>query len=104
VCQITGMNRDRVIAKLREHESELKAAGILHLRVHGSVARGEESRFSDIDLIAEFDTARSLSILDMVGLENRLAELLGVHVDLASAKMLKDQVRERADREAVFAF
>jgi predicted nucleotidyltransferase len=34
------MDRDRAIAKLRKHEPELKAAGIVHLRLHGSLARG----------------------------------------------------------------
>ena len=98
------MDRDRVIGKLREHEPELRAAGIVHLRLHGSVARGEASAASDVDLIAEFDANRPLSLLDMVGLENRLAELLGVRVDLSPAKTLRDTVRERADREAVLAF
>ena len=98
------MDRDRVIAKLREHEPELKAAGIVHLRLHGSVARGETSDASDVDLIAEFDATKPLSLLDMVGLENRLADLLGVAVDLSPAKMLKEPVREKAAREAVFAF
>ena len=98
------MDRDRVIAKLREHEPELKAAGIVHLRLHGSVARGEASEASDVDLIAEFDATKPLSLLDMVGLENRLADLLGVAVDLSPAKMLKEPVREKAVREAVFAF
>ena len=98
------MDRDRVIAKLREHEPELKAAGIVHLRLHGSVARGEASEASDVDLIAEFDATMPLSLLDMAGLENRLADLLGVAVDLSPAKMLKEPVREKAVREAVFAF
>jgi predicted nucleotidyltransferase len=98
------MDRDRVIAKLREHEPELKAAGIVHLRLHGSVARGEACEASDVDLIAEFDATKPLSLLDMVGLENRLADLLGVAVDLSPAKMLKEPVREKAAREAVFAF
>ena len=98
------MDRDRVIAKLREHEPELKAAGIVHLRLHGSVARGEASEASDVDLIAEFDATKPLSLLDMVGLENRLADLLGVAVDLSPAKMLKEPDREKAAREAVLAF
>ena len=104
VCQSAGMDRDRVIAKLREHEPELKAAGIVHLRLHGSVARGEASAASDVDLIADFDATRPLSLLDMVGLENRLADLLGVAVDLSPAKTLKEPVREKAAREAVLAF
>ncbi len=96
------MNREQVVAILREHEPELKEAGIVTLSLFGSVARGEPG--NDVDLVAEFDASRHLSLLDMVGLENRLADLLGVPVDLTSAKMLKERVRERASREAVLAF
>ena len=98
------MDKDRVIATLREHEPELKAAGIVHLRLHGSVARGEAAAASDVDLIAEFDARRRLSLLDMVALERRLTQLLGVRVDLSPAKMLKEAVRKKAEHEAVLAF
>jgi predicted nucleotidyltransferase len=98
------MDRDIVIATLREHAQELRAAGIVHLRLHGSVARGQASDASDVDLIAEFDGSKRLSILDMVGLENRLRELLGAPVDLSPANTLKEPVREKAAREAVLAF
>lgn len=95
-------NRDQVVSILREHAGELKETGIVRLSLFGSVARGEPG--NDVDLMAEFDTSRSLTLLDMVGLENKLSELLGAPVDLAPAKMLKEQVRERAEREAVLAF
>jgi predicted nucleotidyltransferase len=98
------MDREHVLAKLREAEPELRTAGIVHLRLHGSVARGDAGPGSDVDLIAELDVARKFSLLEMVGLENRLSDLLGVPVDLAPSKMLKEPVRERAMREAVLAF
>ncbi len=98
------MDKATVIAKLRAYEPELKAAGIVRLSLFGSVARGEASSQSDVDLMAEFDASKEFSLLDMVGLENRLADILGVRVDLTSAKALKDRVRERAAREAVLAF
>jgi uncharacterized protein len=104
IWHIAGMDRDYVIAKLREHEPELKAAGIVHLRLHGSLARGAATAASDVDLIAEFDSAKHLSLLDMVGLENRLSDLLGAPVDLSLQHTLKQPVAERAVREGVRAF
>jgi predicted nucleotidyltransferase len=99
------MNREQVIAKLREHEPELKAAGIERLFLHSSYARGTAIRdVSDVDVIAEFDPGRRLSLLDMVAIENRLADLLGVRVDLSPANTLKEPVKQRAAPEAVLAF
>ena len=92
------LDRDEVIATLRAHEPELKAAGILHLRLHGSVARGAATPTSDVDLIADIDTSKRPSLLDMVGRENRLSDLLGVPVDLSPAHVLKDPVGERGAR------
>jgi predicted nucleotidyltransferase len=98
------MDKGQVISKLREHRDELTAAGIVHLRVFGSVARGEANDSSDVDLIAEFDRKKKLTLLDMVGLENRLSELLQVKVDLTPAETMKQRVRATADKEAVLAF
>jgi predicted nucleotidyltransferase len=39
-----------VIAALRAHEGELRAAGVETLSVFGSVARGEQSEKSDLDV------------------------------------------------------
>ena len=81
-------------AKLREYAPELKAAGVVHLFLHGSYARGTEIRgSSDVDVIAEFDPGRRLSLVDMVAIENRLTDLLAVRVDLSPAKTLKEPVR-----------
>ncbi len=99
------MDRSTIIAKLQEHASELKDAGIEHLFLHGSYARGTAIRdVSDVDVIAEFAPGRRLSLLDMVALENRLTDMLGVRVDLSPAKGLKEPVAAKAAREAVLAF
>jgi uncharacterized protein len=98
---VESMNRDQIIETLRRHEQELKSAGVAHLSLFGSVARGE--RGNDVDLMAEFDASRQFSLLDMVRLENKLADILGAPVDLAPAKALKDGIRERVINEAVLA-
>jgi predicted nucleotidyltransferase len=99
------MDKSTIIAKLREHEGELKAAGVEHLFLHGSYARGTAIlEMSDVDVIAEFAPGRRLSLLDMVAIENRLADMLGVRVDLSPAKSLKEPVAAKASGEAVLAF
>jgi uncharacterized protein len=98
------MNRDDVISKLKAHEAELKAAGIVRLAVFGSVARGENSARSDVDLLADFDKTRRYTLLTMGRLESRLADLLGTKVDLSSPEWLRDTVSDQALREAIIAF
>jgi uncharacterized protein len=98
------MRRDEVINKLRAHEAELKDAGILRLAIFGSVARGDNSPDSDVDLLAEFDKTKHYTLLTMGRLESRLADLLGARVDLSSPEWLKESVKNQVLREAVFAF
>lgn len=93
-----------MLQTLRLHEPELRAAGILHLRLFGSVARGDSSDHSDVDLMADFDRSKRLTLFDMARLEGRRSDLLGGKVDLSPAGSMKERVRVRALREAVHAF
>jgi len=96
--------REEVIGKLRAHEPELKAAGIVRLAVFGSVARGDSSPESDVDLLADFDHTRRYTLLTLGRLESQLADLLGAKVDLSSPEWLKESVKNQVLREAILAF
>lgn len=98
------MSKDEVIDKLRAHEPELKAAGIVRLAVFGSVARGDNSPESDVDLLADFDKTKRYTLLTMGRLESRLADLLGTRVELSSPEWLKERVKNQVLSEAVIAF
>jgi uncharacterized protein len=98
------MDRQQVIQILRAHEPELKAAGIVHLRLFGSVARGDASEHSDVDLIAEFDGTMRLTLVKIGSLQGRLTDLLGAPVELSSLDWMQEPVRSRASHEAVLAF
>jgi len=53
------MDKSTIIAKLREHQEELRAEGVDHLSLFGSYARGTAVQpLSDVDLMAEFDATR----------------------------------------------
>ena len=81
------MDKDRIILILREHAPELKADGLVHLRVFGSVARGEASPQSDVDLMADFDKSKRVTLLTVGRLESRL-DHLGVFKHASEADSL----------------
>ncbi|HEX6015897.1 MAG TPA: nucleotidyltransferase domain-containing protein [Geminicoccaceae bacterium] len=79
--------RARVLAALRGQAAELRRRGVRRLRLTGSVARGEASPASDVDLIAEIDCAAvaRFSLLDLAALELDLADALGREVQIVTA-------------------
>ena len=98
------MDRERILGILRAHEPELKAAGLLHLRLFGSVARGESTPNSDVDLLFDYDETRPFSLLSLAKVEYQLDDLLDAKVDLSSAESMYPRVRARALAEAILAF
>jgi uncharacterized protein len=104
LAQNNGMDQRFVIEKLRHHEPELKAAGILHIRVFGSVARNEATTVSDVDLLADFDKSKRMTLVKVGSLQSRLSAMLGARVDLSSTEWMREPVKSKALREAVIAF
>ena len=98
------MDREHLIATLRVHESELRAAGILRLSLFGSTARGDDRPDSDIDLLAAFDDTRRISLLAVVGIEAQISRMLGRTVELVEEGTLKPRVQKNIKVEAVCAF
>jgi predicted nucleotidyltransferase len=95
---------DRVLATLRAHEAELRRAGIRHLSLFGSVARGDAAPESDVDLAAELDPDARIGMFALGALERRLAELVGRPVDLLSEPVETQRLRASIDRDRRRAF
>ena len=88
-----------VLAAHRTEVLQLAAAhGARDVRVFGSVARGQDSPGSDIDLLVDFPVGTSL--LTVIGLEQALRDLLGVSVDLGPADALRADMRAQVMAEA----
>lgn len=97
------MERERILGILREHEQELKAAGLLHLRLFGSVARGDNTPDSDVDLLFE-DDGRPYGLFEMVRWQGQLTALLQTDVDLVPANGVKRSIQAGVLLEAIRAF
>jgi hypothetical protein len=65
----------------------------------GSAARGELTDSSDLDFLVEFEPGRSL--LDLVGLQLELADVLGKETDVVTYRSLHPRIRDRVLREQV---
>jgi len=66
--------------------------GVGHLRAFGSLARGEAKATSDIDLLVDLKPGRTL--LDLAAFRREAAEILDLPVDVATADMLKERIRD----------
>lgn len=93
--------RDQVIALLKAHEGELRAKGVEGLFLFGSVGRGEEHSGSDVDLF--FDHRPGLG-LEVVGIRERLREIIPGEVDATTRRSLHPLLRERILASAVRVF
>ena len=93
-----GQRRQLVEAKRAEIREVVQRHRGRTVALFGSVARGDESPMSDVDLLVEFEPGSSL--FDLLHISEELEALLGVPVDVVSAGGLKDR-DHHIRREAV---
>jgi len=87
---------------LAEHKEELKQNyQVKDIGIFGSYVRGEQKKKSDIDILVEFEQSSKLSLLDFIGLENYLTEILGGKVDLVEKGTLKPRIGKHVLEEVV---
>jgi predicted nucleotidyltransferase len=97
-----------VLRTLRALESELRAAGVRHIALFGSMARGEDSAGSDVDLALDF-APESLAngfefITQIQRLKRRLTAALRRDVDIVVLPARRPELRDAISREAIPAF
>lgn len=76
-----------------------KKYGAKNVRIFGSMARGDESINSDVDIIVEMETGSSL--LDIIAIKQDISELLGRKVDVVTEASISPYIRNAVLKEAV---
>jgi predicted nucleotidyltransferase len=100
------MLRADAIALLLSHADELRAAGVAHVSLFGSVARDEADDTSDVDLILAGPPERPMTLFSMARAETLLERILGRQVDLTARQGLDTapEFRERIACDLVPVF
>jgi uncharacterized protein len=95
------MDKNAILARLREHEPASRQRGVTHAALFGSRARGDNRADSDIDILVEIGP---MSLWGYVGLTQFIAGLFPDPIEVADRSRLKPFVRPAAERDAIYAF
>ena len=90
------------LQKIRQHQQKIlelaEQFGIKNLRIFGSVAKGQDTENSDLDLLVE--ASPTTTLFDICALQIELEELLNLKVDVATDNSLPPKFKEEVLRYA----
>jgi len=99
------MHRQEVIRNIWAIAPALKAAGVLHLWLFGSVARDEADAHSDVDCAIDLtpEATPGFTLLDRSHISILLEDALGLPVDVLVRADMRN-VRADFERDAIQVF
>ncbi|AMM22134.1 hypothetical protein AX769_00280 [Frondihabitans sp. PAMC 28766] len=89
---LVDAHRDELVASLAE-------LGARRPRLFGSVARGDDTETSDVDLLVDLPPGSGL--LSLMRMQAEAERILGVDVDVVPSDGLKPEVRASSDRDSI---
>lgn len=94
-----------VIKQIRQRRQALTERGVAHVRVFGSVARGDAGPKSDIDVIIEPAQSARFTLFDLEATRRILTDALDRQVDVVTDRTVRrSRFAETTELEAVSAF
>ena len=97
------MQREDVIARLKQHEAELRRLGVEHLYLFASTARDEARDDSDVDLFFDHPEG-SLGLFGLMEVKEFAAGILGCQTDIMTRRSLHPYLRPRIEASATQVF
>lgn len=87
---------------LEKHRDEIRRIiadyPVTNPRIFGSVARGEDTEDSDLDIVVKI--AGPMSYFDLFRMEDQLSDLLGVPTEVHTDGEFRERMRARIERDA----
>lgn len=92
-------------AVIAEHRAQIEAVldryDARNPRLFGSVARGNATATSDLDVLVDLDPAGGNLLMRLAGIGEELSNLLGVRVDVVAEPLLREAVSATARADLV---
>lgn len=93
--------REAIAARRAEIDAILRRYHASNPRLFGSVARGEATSTSDIDILVDLDPSGGNPLLRVAGMGEELTGLLETQVDVVAPSLLRAPVSASALADAV---
>ena len=98
------MDRAAVIRRLKRNKTRLQALGLARLSLFGSLARGEATAASDIDLAVTLDEAAGIDLFRFAAISEQVARMLGAPVDLVVEPARTARMQAQIDRDRALVY
>ncbi len=93
------MLKQKILELLKKHEDTIKGFKVQNMFLFGSVARGEETATSDIDILIKFQIPPTYDMY--MDLKFFLEDLLGRSVDLVTEDALRPEIKQYVEKDLV---
>jgi len=97
------MTREEAIRRLKASEPDLTNAGVTHLYIFGSTARGEAESTSDVDLFFDHDLG-AIGLFELMDIKDLAAAILGTKTDMIPRRGLHRLLRKKIEASAIQVF
>jgi predicted nucleotidyltransferase len=104
MSEVAQITLAKIIARLREIEPEIKAAGVTRLAVFGSRARGDARPDSDLDILVDSTSRGQMPPFDLFKVQHLVEDATGVPTQISMREMLKPRMTERIADDLIEVF
>ena len=100
------MKREQALETIRGAEGELRRFGIVGAAIFGSVARGEETEYSDVDIAVVPEPGRTIEPRSLLSLYGIFGDAFRheIPIDLVVLPAKNPDLNAAIERDSVFAF
>lgn len=96
--------REKLLAELRNLKRELEREGVTHVALFGSRARRDNRPDSDVDLLIDIDEARKFSLIDLVGVAQKVEDRIGLPANVFMRRSLEPDFEASLHHEQIRVF